>query len=97
MSSITIAKTAITRQSGANIAIDFDFGSFNLSGAIEVYLSVRFYYLGSSRPSVDRALSALGCLLFPRRRNIRLSSAGKKVSPAIMQVVIPTDITAPRL
>src|SRR5438128_1321845 len=57
---------------------------------------LRCLYLGSSRPSVDHALSVLGRFFcagdFGWRRN-QLSKAGKNVKPAIMQVANPIDIT----
>ena len=53
------------------------------------------FNLGSSRPSVDRALSALGC--FFEGRISRFNNAGRNVNPAIMHVANPADITSPRL
>jgi hypothetical protein len=54
-------------------------------------------YLGSSRPSVDRALSALGCSVDPGERISKFNSAGRKVNPAIIHVARPLVITQPRL
>src|ERR1041385_7906949 len=76
-----------------NIEFDF-FGCFLM---LEMHL--RFLpefsgcYLGSSRPSVDRALSALGCFVNSPRRCKRFNNAGKKVTPAIMHAAVPVAIT----
>ena len=58
---------------------------------------LRLFYLGSSRPSVDSALSALGRFVGTFGLINRFNSAGKNVNPATMHVASPVVITQPRL
>jgi hypothetical protein len=48
-------------------------------------------------PGVGDVVPTSGFFIRGRQRPIKLSNAGKNVSPAIMHVAMPTDITQPKL
>src|ERR1035437_2613640 len=86
-----IASPVLPPQNPQNIRIDMKWHFSTLVA------DLRFYYLGSSRPSVDSALSALGRSVGTFGRISRFNSAGKNVNPATMHVASPAVITQPRL
>lgn len=64
-------------------------------GKVRIFLDLRFYFLGSSRPSGRPCIVGTGLLVYGEGffRFEKFKSAGRNVNPAIMQVATPTVIT----
>ena len=75
-----------------NIEIDFVSCLFKVNLHLRFYLILWGCYLGSSRPSVDRALSTLGCFIIRPDRISKFKIAGRHGNPAIIQVATPIAI-----